>query len=102
MIEATATVTGDFVLTGNTYPHRRTLFELGGRWDGSRKAWVFTSAEAYAKAQDAIKARGGNSYQRKAPRAPRVNSYRFGSGAVMYRNAKGRCIDAPCCGCCTF
>ena len=27
---------------------------------------------------------------------------RFASGATFYRNARGRCIDAPCCGCCTF
>lgn len=26
---------------------------------------------------------------------------RFSSGAVMTQNAKGRCEDAPCCGCCT-
>jgi len=26
---------------------------------------------------------------------------RFGSGAVITRNARGRCEDAPCCGCCT-
>ena len=27
---------------------------------------------------------------------------RFSSGATFYRNARGRCIDAPCCGCCTI
>ena len=26
---------------------------------------------------------------------------RFSSGATVYRNAKGRCEDAPCCGCCS-
>ncbi len=26
---------------------------------------------------------------------------RFSSGAVMTQNSKGRCEDAPCCGCCT-
>jgi len=26
---------------------------------------------------------------------------RFSSGAVMTQNARGRCEDAPCCGCCT-
>lgn len=25
---------------------------------------------------------------------------RFSSGAVVTQNSKGRCIDAPCCGCC--
>lgn len=26
---------------------------------------------------------------------------RFSSGATVYRNALGRCEDAPCCGCCS-
>ena len=26
---------------------------------------------------------------------------RFSSGAEIYRNRKGRCEDAPCCGCCS-
>lgn len=26
---------------------------------------------------------------------------RFPSGAVMTQNSRGRCIDAPCCGCCS-
>lgn len=25
----------------------------------------------------------------------------FSSGATVYRNARGRCEDAPCCGCCS-
>lgn len=24
------------------------------------------------------------------------------SGGTFYRNARGRCEDAPCCGCCTI
>lgn len=24
------------------------------------------------------------------------------SGGTFYRNARGTCEDAPCCGCCTF
>lgn len=24
------------------------------------------------------------------------------TGNTIYRNANGRCEDAPCCGCCTF
>jgi len=26
---------------------------------------------------------------------------RFASGAVVTQNSRGRCEDAPCCGCCT-
>lgn len=34
--------------------------------------------------------------------APRVVAFTFAeSGETVYRNAKGRCEDAPCCGCCT-
>lgn len=32
---------------------------------------------------------------------PRVTTTRFSSGAVVYQNSRGRCIDAPCCGCCS-
>lgn len=32
--------------------------------------------------------------------APTVVVTRLNSGAVTQRNARGRCIDAPCCGCC--
>ena len=31
----------------------------------------------------------------------RVITTRFNSGAVVYQNARGRCLDAPCCGCCS-
>ena len=34
--------------------------------------------------------------------APRIHIVEFSSGAVEYRNANGRCEDAPCCGCCTI
>lgn len=28
------------------------------------------------------------------------NYFRSGSGAEVYRNKRGLCVDAPCCGCC--
>jgi hypothetical protein len=31
----------------------------------------------------------------------RVHTIRLNSGAVPSVNARGRCIDAPCCGCCS-
>lgn len=31
-----------------------------------------------------------------------VDTFVFSSGHVAYRNKKGRCEDAPCCGCCTI
>jgi len=33
---------------------------------------------------------------------PRIHIIEFSSGAVEYQNANGKCIDAPCCGCCTM
>jgi hypothetical protein len=36
-----------------------------------------------------------------APVPPRIITTRFNSGAVAYVNSRGRCEDAPCCGCCS-
>jgi hypothetical protein len=33
--------------------------------------------------------------------APRVIVARFNSGATVFVNSRGRCEDAPCCGCCS-
>lgn len=63
-------------------------------------------------AQDACEGDGGSGRddysnvnpvtgERMSNRA-RVNTVRFSSGATFTRNARGRCIDAPCCGCCTI
>lgn len=30
-----------------------------------------------------------------------VTTYFPSTGNTVYRNAKGRCIDSPCCGCCS-
>lgn len=35
------------------------------------------------------------------PVEPRIVVTRFSSGATSYRNSRGRCEDAPCCGCCS-
>lgn len=39
-------------------------------------------------------------YSRRGRR--RVSTVLTTSGGTFYRNANGRCEDAPCCGCCTF
>jgi hypothetical protein len=33
---------------------------------------------------------------------PVSDTFTFSSGHTAYRNARGRCEDAPCCGCCTI
>lgn len=37
-----------------------------------------------------------------AVRPVRVHVTRFSSGHTVTTNVRGRCEDAPCCGCCTF
>jgi hypothetical protein len=39
--------------------------------------------------------------QRVGSPAPSVIATTFNSGVTVYRNARGRCVDAPCCGCCS-
>jgi hypothetical protein len=36
-----------------------------------------------------------------APSPTRIITTVFNSGAVVTQNARGRCEDAPCCGCCS-
>jgi hypothetical protein len=36
-----------------------------------------------------------------APVPVRMVATTFNSGATVYQNSRGRCIDAPCCGCCS-
>jgi hypothetical protein len=39
---------------------------------------------------------------RKAPRVNLITLIGEQGAKTFYRNAGGRCIDAPCCGCCTI
>lgn len=45
----------------------------------------------------------GNPGTRSSARATRYGSRytRFSSGAEVFTNHAGRCLDAPCCGCCS-
>ena len=40
---------------------------------------------------------------RQTRRMPKTTGFyaRTNTGAEIYRNARGRCEDAPCCGCCS-
>jgi len=38
----------------------------------------------------------------KSSEKSEVDVIKFSSGEEFYRNKKGRCEDAPCCGCCTI
>jgi len=46
-------------------------------------------------------ARAAGRYMRRSMRRSRSNILQIG-GREYYRNKKGRCEDAPCCGCCNI
>lgn len=81
------------LVTGNTYPWKRELRAMGGEWDRGAQGWR-VPAEKAAEARAMVGARRG-----RRPAGSGVYT-RFSSGAEVFRNAKGTCIDAPCCGCC--
>lgn len=90
------------LITGNTYHVRAELKALGGTWEKRSQGWLVPDDRA-GEAQalvDAAPAQerssrysGGRSHSRGVTR--------FAGGAEVYRNPQGRCIDAPCCGCCS-
>lgn len=92
-------------VTGNTYPVRAQLASMGGRWNQSAQGWTFLN-DAVADEAQTIVNRAGPAPAR-AHRGSRTgrrygSSYtRFAGGGESYRNARGRCEDAPCCGCCS-
>ena len=87
------------LITGNTYPVREQIKALGGRWNKACQGWDVP--EANAEAARALVANAGPSTY--APRVARSGSTytRYSSGAESYQNRRGRCEDAPCCGCCS-
>ena len=81
-------------ITGNTYSVRAQLKALGGTWNPAAQGWNVPDERA-EEARALVEAAGPDR------RAPRSIVTRFSTGATIYRNPKGRCEDAPCCGCCT-
>jgi hypothetical protein len=84
-------------ITGNTYPVKDKIKALGGRWNKGAQGWD-VPAERAGQARALVAGAGPSTY---VPRQPRIITSRFSSGATIYRNARGRCEDAPCCGCCS-
>lgn len=95
-------------ITGNTYPVREQIKALpgGARWNPNAQGWDVQDAVA-DQARAIVAAAGPSTYQPRGRRAYRsarnyVSNYaRFSSGAEVYTNKRGRCEDAPCCGCCS-
>jgi len=90
------------LITGNTYAHRAELRAMGGEWDASAKGWRVPEDKA-DNARDLVASMRPRVTMDRGGKVPRGQSYytRFSSGAEVYVNRNGRCIDAPCCGCCS-
>lgn len=89
-------------ITGNTYPVRRQLAALGGHWNEAKQGWDMPDHQVAAAQQLVASAPASTPRAPRRSRFARYGSYaRFSSGAEVYRNARGRCEDAPCCGCCS-
>lgn len=48
-----------FTVRGDTHPHRVLLRELGGRWDGIRRVWLFEGSDPRAALQARVGSDGG-------------------------------------------
>jgi hypothetical protein len=77
-------------------------------WDAAARTvtcWKLSCCEADGLTEQECHGPAGTVTVRRAYRvgaaAPGlVVTTRFNSGATTHRNARGRCEDAPCCGCC--
>jgi len=87
-------------ITGNTYPVKDAIKAMGGKWNKIAKGWDVP--DEVADEARALVSGASNTARRTVSTGYVSNVYRFSSGAEVYRNKRGRCEDAPCCGCCTF
>lgn len=89
------------LITGNTYPVKDALKALGAKWDKTAKGWRIDDA-LQDKARAIVDSAKTSSYPPKHYGSRYGSHYtRFNSGAEVITNNRGRCIDAPCCGCCS-
>lgn len=91
------TATLSLPLSGNTYPVRERIREMGGIWNAAAKTW-FVPASRHGEAQRLVDAAPKSAYE---PRKTRSKYARFAGGGEWTQNRRGRCEDAPCCGCCS-
>jgi hypothetical protein len=90
-------------IIGNTYPVKEKLKALGAHWNSAAQGWDIGDDQADA-ARALVAAAGPSTYTpRRAARysGARSSYTRFASGAEVFTNKRGRCEDAPCCGCCS-
>lgn len=96
-------------ITGNTYPVKEAIKALGGKWNKIAQGWDVPDDKAEearrlvteAPASDPPPHRSGGRGRRPHRKGYQSGVTTFSSGASVYRNARGRCEDAPCCGCCS-
>jgi len=93
------------LITGNTYPVRAELKALGATWNKAAQGWNVPDKhkdEALLIVANAASQAPSPRYEHRAPfNRYRSNYTRFSSGAEVFTNKRGRCEDAPCCGCCS-
>ncbi len=88
-------------ITGNTYPVKEQLKSLGGRWNSRAQGWDIPD-ESAEQARALVTAAGPSNFVPRRRASGYRSSYtRFSSGAEVFTNKRGRCEDAPCCGCCS-
>lgn len=91
------------LITGNTYPVKEQIKALGGTWNKFQKGWMVPDENA-DEARQLVAGAPATTPRRQrydGRRSNVSNVTRFSSGAVVYTNKRGRCEDAPCCGCCS-
>ena len=89
------------LITGNTYPVKESIKALGGTWNKTAQGWVVPADKA-DEARALVSAAPASAPRRSSSRSKyQSNYYRFAGGGEAYQNKRGRCEDAPCCGCCS-
>lgn len=88
------------LIIGNTYPVKEQLKALGATWNKGAQGWNIPNENA-DRAREIVAAAGPSSYVPRQRGGYGSVYTRFASGAEVFRNKRGRCIDAPCCGCCS-
>lgn len=102
------------LITGNTYPVKESIKALGGKWNKAAQGWdvpeekadqaralVEAAGPARERSYDFSRSASHNRRRRGYSSRYASNVARFSSGAEVYVNKRGRCEDAPCCGCCS-
>ena len=77
-------------ITGNTYPVRRELRDMGGEWDAGRKAWMVPDDKAETARSLVGGAGGGRAAARMERYAPRREPAPSASAKVL---TVGGCIS---------